>query len=196
MTAHAMEGDEEKCLAAGMDGYVSKPVNPQELLAAIERQLKQREPEPEAGVHEMPSNGETGPSGRHFPAVQGVPAYDKRVLLDRFEGDEETVLLVLRTFLGDAPRQIQLLKEALEREDAEAFRLQAHALKGAAGNVGAQALQQLSLEGERAGETGGLSGAFELVRRLEQAFEELKQVLDPGAEIPNDGDGCNANSHG
>ena len=132
MTAHAMKGDKEKCLQAGMDDYLSKPIRPEELAAVIERWI--------AG-----NDGDTT-QGRRKPPAPEPPdeywaAFDRAAVLDRLDGDEEMLVEVMETFLEDAPQQLRLIEEAVTASDATQIRFYAHTLKGSAGNVGATGLQ-------------------------------------------------------
>ena len=105
------------------------------------------------------------------------PAFDGSNLLELFEGDEEAIATVLEIFIDDAPKQIELMKEALEAGDSGAVQRQAHSLRGAAGNVGACALEELSLQAENAGDAGDLEAAAAVVRTMDRALEELKTAV-------------------
>ncbi|MCX7016681.1 MAG: response regulator [Candidatus Sumerlaeota bacterium] len=162
MTAHAMKGDRERCLAAGMDDYVSKPVNPQELADALERRL--------------------GAVLAAKTAAAPVPtktngAFDRAALLDRVGGDVELLKEIIAMYLADSPRQIQALREAIAAGDAETARCQAHSLKGASGNAGANALQALAQQVEAAAEWGAMEQASSLLRALETELENLEREL-------------------
>ena len=176
MTAHAMQGDREKCLDAGMDDYVSKPVNPQELLEALERQLHGTTQHSDPVVLPPDNEGEEE-DGRKAGTESEKPAYDASVLSERFDGDEDIIGAILEVFINDAPKKIKLLNTALEANDSDAVQRQAHALKGAAGNVGACALQQLSLQAENAGDAGDMEAAIVAIRAMDQAFDEVRSVL-------------------
>ncbi|MBE9581743.1 MAG: response regulator [Proteobacteria bacterium] len=165
MTAHAMQGYREECIEAGMDDYVSKPIEPQALADAIERQLSgwaQQATEP-ASTEETTS------------IEEGV--FDKSVLLGRLSGDEELFDEVISVFMKDAPMQLEQLRQALNDNDAERVRRQAHRIKGASANIGAQALSGLACEIETAGKDAKLDVAFPLVGQLEEDFEKLGSVL-------------------
>ena len=182
MTAHTMKSDREKCLAADMNDYVPKPVNPQKLADALERQQLQIARRLAPAVHPPDKAGEKKAEERPEPPNH-QPAFDESVLFGRFDGDEEVINTVLQVFNEDAPNQIRLLKEALDAEDADAIRSQAHSLKSAAGNVGALALQELSLQAEDAGEKGDLETASKVVRNIDHAYEMLKIALGVKTDV-------------
>ncbi len=165
MTAHAMQGDREKCIEAGMDDYIAKPVNPQDLADTLEKWLGELE-----GVA----------LSRRSKPVRGLAprkeVFDRNTLVERLMGDEELADGVLSIFLEDAPKQIAGLKEALEKGDAPVLHRRAHTIKGAAANVSALMLQEVALRMERLGEEGDLEGAAALLPALEEALEALGAI--------------------
>jgi CheY-like chemotaxis protein len=163
ITAHAMKGDREQCLERGMDDYVSKPIQAKDLSEAINRQLgKVAVPQPEV----LPNNG-----------LDGKAVFDKNILLDRLGGDEELFKEIIRTFLDDAPFQVENLKGALAENNLSQLEKQAHTLKGAAMNIGGNALQTVAFALELSGKNRDLNQARPLVPNLEKEFERLKQAL-------------------
>ncbi len=156
MTAHAMTGDRERCLAAGMDGYISKPIEPQRLFATVEHTTDQ-------------------PAAASGPADLGGPSVDQTAFLERLGGDVDLMTDIARLFMDDCPRRLAAIKAAVESRDAEAIRTSAHALKGAAGNISATRLFDAARTLERLGAERRLEPAGAAWRQLSS---EAAQVLD------------------
>src|SRR5271170_3794095 len=122
MTAHAMKGDRERCLAAGMDGYTSKPIRIRELEHAIAQLIS-------------PLNAAKVPVSE---ANQANGAIDHPALLARVDGNRRVLRELVRLFLTDCPRRLAEIKEAIRRGDAGALGRAAHTLKGSVGNFAAK----------------------------------------------------------
>jgi signal transduction histidine kinase/CheY-like chemotaxis protein len=135
MTAHAMAGDREKCLAAGMDDYVSKPISYEELRNAILRTV----PHPEENHGEAQEgsapvlNGSESKLTQHAQQPAQTPQsefIDLEIVLDRCGGDQELLLDLAKMFPTEASNSLAALKQAHERGDLAGVRLHAHTLKG------------------------------------------------------------------
>jgi len=161
MTAHGLKGDREKCLNAGMDDYIAKPIHPKKLCNVIEKWLN----EPE-GAHEAEIVHEPLPEDNIF---------DKHSFLDRLLGDEDLAKEIIKGFIEDSLRQIGTIKEAFDNKDTNVIHRQAHALKGAAANISATALKELAYQIEIAGETEDMIKAASLIPKLDEQLEELKK---------------------
>ncbi len=98
-------------------------------------------------------------------------------MLERLEGDEELFQEILKTFLSDAPLQVARLKQALKEENPSQLEKQAHALKGAAMNIGGNALQNVAFSLEVPGKNLDLNQARPLVQELDKEFSVLKKAL-------------------
>jgi CheY-like chemotaxis protein/HPt (histidine-containing phosphotransfer) domain-containing protein len=173
MTAHAMKGDREKCLAAGMVDYISKPINPEKLLEMIEKWLTKDE---KLQTDEV--RGNVSPADNVF---------DSAGFFDRLMGDKDLAFEILDGFLANVPFTFRALKEALDSGDAKLVRQRAHSLKGASGNVGAVALEKIAYQVELAGKANDLTKAGALIAELKIQFENLRKTLsqiklsdDPG----------------
>jgi PAS domain S-box-containing protein len=162
MTADAMKGDRERCFAAGMDGYISKPVRAEALRKAISQVMN-------------PSKG--GKTAASIPSREdGI--IDRAALFAGFDGDRGLLRKAIKLFLADYPLHLAHIKKALRASDAEALARAAHALKGAVGNFAAKnatAAAQLIEGFGRAGDISAASGALAtLESELALLSEELK----------------------
>jgi PAS domain S-box-containing protein len=169
LTAHAMAGDAEKYLSAGMDGYVSKPVGSEMLRAEINRLAK------DPDYSEKPHMKKKNPSNLDF---------DEQELLARVDNDRELLNELLKIFREEFPRQLQTLREAVESGNGERVAASAHTLKGMLLNLAASQAAASAGRLEQLGRTGEASGfqhafaAFErdatsLVPQLEACVEEV-----------------------
>jgi PAS domain S-box-containing protein len=170
MTAHAMKGDRERCIEAGMDDYVSKPITPQALAAALDKWGEPAERQQAAVGGAAPAPGPEG----------AAPVFDRRALSAMLANDEDVVREIVGYFLEDTPRQILALKEYADQGDAASAGGQAHAIKGAAGSVGGLALSALAAEIELAGKAGRLDEIVALVPELERQFALLQAKMREG----------------
>lgn len=164
-TAHAMAGDRERCLAAGMNGYVSKPLRSEELEQVIEqwtsRMLADIQP---ADPQPVPFT------------VSGT--FDREDFVERLMGNLALAQRILRGFVEDMPGQIAVLAQAISDGDASQVQLIAHSIKGAAANVGGLELRKLAWKLEEQGRAGDLnSSAFDLPE-LSASFERVRPVME------------------
>jgi signal transduction histidine kinase/DNA-binding response OmpR family regulator len=150
MTAHALEGDRERCLEAGMDDYISKPLESRRLLTLVES------------------------LGRAAPDAPPTP-FD--VLLKQTDGDVAVAREICALFLDELPAHVAAIRGAVERHDATALAAAAHALKGSALNFGEGAVVALARELETCGRSGELALTVVLCRRLEHQAGEFARAL-------------------
>jgi len=177
ITAHAMKGDREKCLQAGMDDYISKPIEPQELFHAIEKWTKSQDSEKDLSpftFHLSPQKNEVACS----QYIEPVEPIDLESALRRFDGDKEFFKEMLQEFLSYVPKQLEKLAETIKRGEAKVVEREAHSLKGAAGNLGAKPMADLALQLELLGRKGDLAVAEEIVCNLRTAFEHLEVYIN------------------
>jgi signal transduction histidine kinase/CheY-like chemotaxis protein len=150
MTANAMDGDRERCLGAGMDDYVAKPVRPEDLLRVIEA----------------------------WTAPVRAGALDEIRALAA-EGEADLLAEVLRTYLDDAARRLAELRAAHAAGDGRRLRLAAHALRGSSTSCGAARLGELCQRLEDAAESGGAAGSAVLIAAAEAEFLRVREELEP-----------------
>ena len=155
LTAHAMKGDRERFLAAGMDGYVTKPIRQQELWQEIEQCV--------------PLPAETKGNGISVGAPDST--LDRATLLARVGGNAKLLTEILHLFRGECPRLMGELREAVSRRNAEGIRRTAHTLKGMLGNLSAQDAYEAAARMEKAGWEDESADA-------ENAFADFQRQLD------------------
>ena len=161
LTAHSMEGDRERCLAAGMDAYVSKPISIGDFIRAIDQLLP--------GAFESVPERLEAPPPPQFLDTQG--------LMDRFEGDWQLLHDAAEVFRASCPRLLAQLREAILSGDAEAVERAAHTIKGSAGNFGGHACVEAALRLEIMGRTRDLRNAADACADLESEIERLMPAL-------------------
>ena len=187
MTAHAMQGDRERCLEAGMNDYVSKPVSPQALAEALARWLPGEDtaiPTAASAVPGVAVLAKAGPAAAEPAAAEPAGAnepetvvFDRAGVLTRLMDDEDLVRTVVEAFLEDIPRQIESLRRYLAAGEAEGALRQAHTIKGASANVGGESLRAAALEMEKAVKAGDLADVLARLPDLESRFARLKESM-------------------
>jgi signal transduction histidine kinase/DNA-binding response OmpR family regulator/HPt (histidine-containing phosphotransfer) domain-containing protein len=177
MTAHAMKGDRERCLAAGMDDYVAKPVQAAKLNEVIAEVMAAEPGVPTAGGAAPQSAGADSLLQHLLHEVPDDEVLDKAGLLDRVDGDLDVLHELVQLFLEDSPRLVAEIQTALAAQDAERLKRAAHALKGSAGNFGAKATVAAALRLEKLASNGTLTGAVQTVRVVEVNVNRLNAAM-------------------
>jgi PAS domain S-box-containing protein len=161
MTAHAMKGDQQRCLDAGMDAYLAKPVQSPELLETISEVLSTAKAEPRGAA----------------VAVRATTKLSRAALLERVDKDEDLLQELIGLFLADYPRRLAAISEAIADGQPQALAQTAHVLRSAVHNFGAVAATESARRLEMMGWAGTLEGAAGVNAELEDSILELAKFL-------------------
>ncbi len=199
MTANAMQGDRERCLAAGMQGYIAKPVKPVELYDEITRVIETaqgsasvpRSAESTAELDDLleiadsllcdvqvSSSASAKASTTQEPPMNESEIYDWDKALDAVGGDESLLQMVLEMFLSECPQHRKNIQQALEQQDHSALAAAAHTLKGLLATFGAETSRELAKTLEaKAKQQADFTELQALNGQLEQALDQLLPLL-------------------
>nr|WP_293273351.1 response regulator [Nannocystis sp.] len=176
MTANAMDSDRQACLAAGMDDYVSKPIQVRELRLALERCTRNpaSATAPVSGLH---ARDQLDPGLVATPAELAADAEAGFTQLRDLLG-REVALEIAALFLSEAATTITSLAEAVANARPDQLREAAHSLKGSAGGMHLHHLHQLASALELRGRNGTLDGAAALLAELQRQFLAVQQAFE------------------
>ncbi len=188
MTANAMQGDREKCIAAGMDDYVSKPVQLAELRRALGKwvSIANRQGGGSHPVTTAPTRVELGPvsaSDSSTVTVSSEPPVDVERLVEVTQNKPEKTRRLLTTFLTQADEASQKLLVAIQSGDVTEVKLIAHKIVGAGSSLGIIAVVPMLSQLEQMGDAGQLEGAEEVRKEFAGQMERVRQFVDEYLKI-------------
>ncbi len=185
MTANAMKGDRERCLEAGMDDYISKPIDRVELFRTLGKWTPSKARPKDAVKAESIAPEVSTPPADAAPSLDGINIPDG---LRRLGVSWEAYRRILVRFPEGQEAVLKSIRRAMEENDSGQVRLQAHALAGAGGNISAERLMAAAKALERAAEQERLDDMMELLTEVEKEFERVKtSIISLGIdEIPPD----------
>ena len=184
MTANAMQGDREKCLQAGMDDYLSKPLRPEALSKVLAKWLPKTKPlaSPATETSTPPTLTHSSPS----PFINPETLEELEIL-----GGREFLQTMVRNFVADALACVTLIEQGLDTQDLVKVQEAAHGLKGISRNMGADALAQIAVDLEAACTIGEVTPACSLRTILQESFQATSQKLETALKAPSN----DASSH-
>ena len=169
MTAHALKGDDQRCLAAGMNGYLAKPINAGHLIETVESLARKPARPPTAAATEgTPSVSSDGGA---------TPVFQLEEAMARCMGKQELFQQMIGFFVEESVASLPAIRLGLERRDVAAMAQAAHRLRGTVLYLGATRTAEAALKVERLSEAGDLVAAAEAIRQLEQECAALKETL-------------------
>ncbi|MEZ4526044.1 MAG: ATP-binding protein [Desulfobacterales bacterium] len=192
LTAHAMKDDRERCMEAGMNEYLTKPVHPQKLTEIIEKHLLLSSSPEFCGVKKSGDTDDRQNRDREkrdragdeknvcdscHPHMDQKYIFDRDDLLERIEHDESFLDKLTAIYLEDMVIKIKELREALSEKDADSAGKKAHLIKGASANISACAMRDAALKIEQSAKNGELNAAEENLMQMEREFQKLRLVL-------------------
>ena len=167
MTAHAMRGDREKCIEAGMDDYVSKPIKPEALFCVIDKVVrKSQSKKAQKRIQPLQDSKTYSPK-----------TFDLSVAMKTVLGDEVLFREIAEMFIKNCADSIAKIKEGIARNDACILKREAHSLKGAIGNFSAKDAYEVAYHLEKLGEQSEMATAKEELSNLERALNELTSEM-------------------
>jgi signal transduction histidine kinase/DNA-binding response OmpR family regulator/HPt (histidine-containing phosphotransfer) domain-containing protein len=186
LTAHALEGDKEKCLAAGMDGYMSKPFTHSQLHSMLNKWSAINIPLPGStnGSKNKPFSAgakSTRENNESAEAKNNTPPIDKSIIDDlsklQIDGEPNIVKKIIEAYLSGSQSLVDQLREVLSSNDLEMLQQTAHSLKSSSANVGAMQLSAMSLELETKCKQKHLGNIGDLVAAIEMEYPRVKDAL-------------------
>ncbi len=174
MTAHVKEGDKDRCLSAGMDAYIAKPIRQETFLTILEgtggppadSPAEEKAPQPDG---DRPAPDEPDPSEK---------VIDRDTLMALVGGNPELIRELVGLYFNNLPKHLDQIREGIEASDTKAVRFGAHAIKGMSLNLTARAVADTALALEKLARDGDLTGADDLFQQLTRQTDTLKGSAD------------------
>jgi len=154
MTAHAMTGDREKCIASGMDDYLAKPVRPKDVRDMLER-----------WGGKIATNNSQSPAAKAADSSAAEPPVDMDRMLDLTDGNSDSLRELVEMYLKQTHKQFEQMQVAIRENNADSLRRVAHSGAGASATLGMTHLVPKLRELEKLGVSGNLNGAAEICER-------------------------------
>jgi len=190
ITANAILGDREECIAAGMDDYISKPIDPVKLHNIVRQWLPEhchKTKTKEVSIEHSSSilKPELEPEAVIPTQSPSEPIFDYAAISERLMHNDDLIRTVLESFLTDTATQIENISSALQDGDAAQIGTMAHAIKGSSANVGGMMLSSQAFKLEQAGKAGDLQLISQSLPELERCFKQLETLVMEQVIVPH-----------
>ncbi len=172
LTADAMPEDRDRCLKAGMNDYLAKPIEPKQLVAVLQKWA----------TASAKKDWQPYPIDRQTLTARAI--FDEHALLNRVMGDRDLASKLIAGFLQEVPQRLHDLRRSLNEGDLSGLRLQAHSIKGAAATLSANVLRDSANALQKAATANDLAGSAELLPRMQEQFEQLRGILSSEFKPP------------
>ncbi|HZF02338.1 MAG TPA: response regulator [Methylomirabilota bacterium] len=179
MTAHAMVADRERCLAAGMDDYLAKPIRPNDVRSVIEKWAPQISSKGTAETKsETTAQAPVAPIAP-VPPIAAIeePAVDMGRMMDLTGGDDASIRELVDMFYTQTAQQLKQIEDAVRANDASGVSHVAHSCKGASATLGMARFAAVMLQLEKLGKSGALTGAEQFCTEAQREFKEIQIFL-------------------
>jgi len=172
MTAHAMTGDREKCIASGMDDYLAKPVRPKDVRDMVER-----------WGGKIVTNNSQSPAAKAAEQTSTEPPVDMDRMLDLTDGNNDSLRELVEMYLKQTHKQFEQMQTAIRENNADSLRRVAHSGAGASATLGMTHLVPKLRELEKMGVSGNLTGATEICDKAAQEYARIQEFLKLNPEL-------------
>lgn len=177
MTAYAMKEDRQRCLNAGMDDYISKPIRAAELYDKIARLLVEKSSVRKTVKKKIKTVQKENRKPTVDIKISTDPVLDDKTIQSQFFGDDELLGRIIKLFLTGTPKLLKEIRDGIKNGDAATFERAAHSIKGSVVNFGAEPARQAAFKMEKLGKAGDFENAAKLYPYLEKEIIRLSKAL-------------------